>query len=885
MLKELSKRIGAVTARILSHKKKLQMVIWATVISFFVALSAASAVADQTVYGNLYVENASFSAYVCNHASKCFTVQDFINVNTSSFVIAKTGKMPFLYNDSVYMYLNTSALNDSFGNWSLDRPNYATTVYVVTVNDSMKFYVDQVVTGNASAGNDSMKSYVDQQILAANNSIVDYIVIVNGSMKSYVDQQIVEANNSMINYVLLNNASMKGYVDRQDVAANDSIKDYYVGSTYVDVTAGVVSLIEATTRSWLETIFQPLQDQTTNTTSDVSFNNVATHNITSDSIVASGNITGKNLTGLGVDSEVGISDGLGNYIKMSFRSIVPGINLAIMEGFSLTGFANIPLFVVSNGLFIVDEGYGDISLSFYNAVLDDFGTIRWDDTNDELIIEDVDTFIVDSDFAVTGDSTMGGELDMNNNNLTNINQLIAPDGSAIQFDAPEGFVNFSNTISVVNNQTLGNGSVVYCVFARTGTGEFVPIRCYQNGLNNSASFMRNSQMISGDLGVKDGLNLTNALKMWDIIGINPSFDYNTADQGAALGVQWGLETQKVVIHDDLEEGLLSGEGEFRWLAREGTDIDLYGGPVHIKSPDRLENVTFGIEDVTLFDYDWGGISTGTQPPTPFSETGDMVGSSTQEWSVRTDARCNNNPCSRAKGGNSEAIRGMDYNFSTQNISIMNLSFWYGSDNMDAGPADNFSVLMSNNSADMSWVLVWNDTETDSDINPPIFKVFNVPETMNNHSDVTLRFFHQATGNSEESFVGDVKVNGTAGQPVTIEVTRHDASIKLGGSLFSSTQCEIFYNDSTNTIEIGRDVNCDVNIFNATFTTINVDSQNVTGSLDVSENITTQNISGDTASFNDIVVDTIRFRGSNSTINKSCWVVDNGAVVGGIGSGC
>ncbi len=435
--------------------------------------------------------------------------------------------------------------------------------------------------------------------------------------------------------------------------------------------------------------------------------------------------------------------------------------------------------------------------------------------------------------------TMAGDIDMGGNDLLDINQLITSDGSKIRLGTDLGFVGFDQAMVIQTNQVLGAGTVTHSLLDAQG-GKV--IEAWQSGKNNSAGFHRNSYLVFGDQGSTNGTFLTNAIEVWEAYGIEPEYDYDTANQGAALGVQYGIETQKLHLHDTLGEGEFSGEGAFKWLGRDGTDFDIYDVPLHLKIP-RQENVTFGIGDVTLFDIGWGATPAGTLPPPPFTKSGDETGSNLREWSVRNDARCNSNPCARAKGGNGGDIRGMDYNFTTLNISAMDLSLWYGSDNMDSGDGDGFTILMNNNEGS-GWVVLFNDTTTNADISPPIFQNYSVPGTMENKTVVTLRFNHYAEGTGEESFVDNIKINGTAGTPVVIEVTRNDARIEFGGSTYSNANCEIYYNDSEGVLEIGRDPNCAVEIYNATFTNINVGSQNVTGDLIVEGNVTADYFIGD-----------------------------------------
>jgi len=370
----------------------------------------------------------------------------------------------------------------------------------------------------------------------------------------------------------------------------------------------------------------------------------------------------------------------------------------------------------------------------------------------------------------------------------------------------------------------------------------------QYGMNGSYGGWGNSfGLVPNSMGIQyfaDGTGKVNMTKLsnypflCEYFGVDCKYDADTG--GRARYSQngtwipggpllWTMGDLEIWGESKLHEGA-EIEKSFVYIGDGVGDIDFYNEPLHLKIP-RLENVTFGIGDIELFEITWNGEPTGLQPPPPFIETGDGLGTINQEWSTRTDFRCYSDPCARAKGGLTGAIRGMDHNFSTLNVSLMMLSFWYGSKGMDIGPADNFSVFMNNNEGS-GWVLIYEDIITNSDINPAIFKNFSVPSSMDNKSIVSLRFNHYATGNNEESYVDSVKINGTVGSPIVIEITRNDARIELGGSTFSNVQCEIYYNDSSKTIEIGRDPNCQVIVYNSTFTQINVGSQNITGDVSI-----------------------------------------------------
>ncbi|RLC74912.1 MAG: hypothetical protein DRI61_15815, partial [Chloroflexi bacterium] len=390
--------------------------------------------------------------------------------------------------------------------------------------------------------------------------------------------------------------------------------------------------------------------------------------------------------------------------------------------------------------------------------------------------------------------------------------------------ADSDWIGVNQAIITGNNENLAKGEITNLNYAR----ENVTLSWQQFGKNNSYGGWGNSfGLVPNYLGIENfstggKVNMTqlsNYITLCDYFGVDCKFSADTRGRArdSISGVKipggpllWTMGDEEIWGMSKIHEGL-ELEKDFLYIGDGIGDIDMYNEPLHLKIP-RQENVTIGTGAIELFDINWDGEPTGLQPPTPFIETGAMSGNSNREWSTRNDVRCNSNPCARAKGANGGDIRGMDYNFTTTNVSNMNLNFWYGSDNMDVGSTDNFSVYMNNNTGS-GWVLIWNDTGTSGDINPAIFKNFTVPSTMNDGSIITLRFNHQADGGEEESFVDDIRINGTVGTPTTIEVTRNDAKIELGGSTYLSTTCDIFYNDTSKITEIGVDSNCKVSLTN------------------------------------------------------------------------
>ena len=205
--------------------------------------------------------------------------------------------------------------------------------------------------------------------------------------------------------------------------------------------------VSGTTTDWV----RPLADAgSTNSTTQITNNFDQSLNTTDN--VEFVNVTALNITTVGDSSMMGISDGLGNFIKMGFENVDGGINYPYIEGFSLTGWANIPAIAVKNALVIIDDGYGDISLSFYNSlnsVFSDFGTIRWDDATDKFFFENAQggyTF-EDGDVSITGENFIFapfGSADV----IQNVPMVISIRSNKVAKDQYSSVIRFDSTAAV-----------------------------------------------------------------------------------------------------------------------------------------------------------------------------------------------------------------------------------------------------------------------------------------------------------------------------------------------------------------------------------------------------------------------------------------------------
>lgn len=394
---------------------------------------------------------------------------------------------------------------------------------------------------------------------------------------------------------------------------------------------------------------------------------------------------------------------------------------------------------------------------------------------------------ITADYAnFLGDTLIEGELDMSMNNITNLESLITQDGSNIRFGAPNPFSGFDQAISIVTNQTLDPGVITHALLDQQG--EKV-ISAWQSGLNGSGHYSRNSMGIFPDYGLTNATILTNMREMWSRSGINPELSYFSAINETSLAVLFGIETQQLFLHNELGQGSLVGDGNFRWIGTPGSDIDLYEAPVHIKQ-DRVEEIGFDAGDEVVFvDEGFDNVNLGV-----FIAITSAAGP--DEWSGQVDVNCpgglGDSCVSAGPAGTVDKI--MQTNFTTENVSLQNLTF----DVVLTGCVGrcDFEVIANNNSGSGD-VSLYNlvGSNIDDIITVPI------PIGFDNVTLVSLDFVHSSTHpNLGEAFVDDVYWNGTATVSTLNNVTRGDGKLEFGTGNGNFGTDNIFYNGTSNVFE-------------------------------------------------------------------------------------
>lgn len=406
-------------------------------------------------------------------------------------------------------------------------------------------------------------------------------------------------------------------------------------------------------------------------------------------------------------------------------------------------------------------------------------------------------------------------------------------------------------------QDKPGGNLFADAFTNTD-GELEYVFGTQTGLNNSGNFFRNSLGVWStrfyDMDQKQNLSfLHNMPQRFEDINITSLLAYNSNLTGASLAVEYSIESQKLILHDDIGNGQLLGEGDFSWVAREGTDMEFLNGNGVLISKDIIKEFGFSAGDnITSLtaDFDSGVLL-------PFVQT---TGGGISDWSLTASVLCHDQECASASGGSGSPLRSMQANFSSLDQDNLNLSWWMTAS--QASP-DVFSVDVNNNvgSGDVN-------VFTSSSIFIDEFQSVILPASMNNKSIVTVIFNFQGNNPiTDVVYVDEVLVVGNATTTTLANVTVEDAQIKLGDET-----CGILLSAEDGFQDLN--ISCDnINLIG------NVTAVSVT---EVDINVTNNVTIGDT-----IFVDNIRELTTN--IGITLWdnvIIDNNITAGGyfIGDG-
>ncbi len=521
----------------------------------------------------------------------------------------------------------------------------------------------------------------------------------------------------------------------------------------------------------------------------------------------------------------------------------------------LISFSSAELFALdSNDLQLgLDGGSTEIGVNFKTPF--NFSTVNtvnstfWWFTGDRgplRNIGDIQSSWLTNDLFVerTGD-TMSGTLDMNGNSVINLLELVSLDGSRIATGTNPAYSMFSGLDSAEvfsNNQSIGDGVITHALLV-TESGEEKVIAAWTAGKNDSGHYERNSGGNFPDLGLTNVSILTNMEEMWIRFGIIPFADYFSAENKTSRAALWAFESQKLFLHDDIGNGQLFGEGDFTWVAREGTDIDLYNGDgVHIQK-EEIKEFGFSVGDnITSFNanFDAGLLS-------PFVRT--TAGGILTDWHISADAECHQLDCAKALGGSGSPLRSMQANFSSIDQDNLNLSFW-----ITKNAGDSFTIDVNNNigSGDVE---IFSSSSAFSDE----FQSIILPSSMEDKSIVTVVYNYAANNPSADTvYIDEVLVVGNATTTTLANVTVFDASL--------------FFGDKTCGIELSvedghQDLNITCDNINLIGDVTAIDVTEV--SINVTENVTAKNF-----------IATQNFYLDGIKINDTFFRIDGGSVMQG-----
>jgi hypothetical protein len=384
-----------------------------------------------------------------------------------------------------------------------------------------------------------------------------------------------------------------------------------------------------------------------------------------------------------------------------------------------------------------------------------------------------------SNLTVNGYTTLNNALNMTSNNITEIGQLIASDGSKIRFGTEEQFSDAPLAINIHNNQSVPEGEITHIL-----TQDSRVLEAWQSGLPGSGGFHRNSYIISSDYGITNATQLTSCPFMINKEGIIQTIACNTTDVGAGLWIQGSAQIGHFLSvggGNRTTNGLrVEGDADF---FLPGSDFDIFNGSIHVRNEYIVqEGFTVG-QNVSFFqeNFDDGELD-------PFYNF-DSSTVAVRDWNVVSSPNCFNDECARSIGGDGGAVRTMETNISSLNLDNLTLNFTVTTINIEAG--DIFNVTINNNVGSGEVQLYATETVvTNSD------QSTTVPESMSNKSSLSLRFYFGANIVNEEVYVNDILLRGQAQGTTQVNTTHFDTHIKLGDGFQ-----EIFWNGTSNQLTL------------------------------------------------------------------------------------
>lgn len=317
-----------------------------------------------------------------------------------------------------------------------------------------------------------------------------------------------------------------------------------------------------------------------------------------------------------------------------------------------------------------------------------------------------------------------------------------------------------------NLESVNPGEPVF-IFANNIT----PLRTFQSGQPDANSYMRNSQIISGDLGVNNVSKLQNC-SWWfgaDAWNVQRFVSCNTTTDGSSLINQGDFQNNG---RGFFLEGIRS-IGNTLMIGTGGDNVIMSDTSLYVVKEEFSENHSFeaGLQYPMTETFSDGNID-------PFYRWNPVPGD-TREWFAVSNVGCYNSPCATARGVSGVASKEMVANISTLGLSNCNVTFWYSHHNMDNSATDNFKVYLNNNEGS-GWVNVFTyNTYSSLPSDTAVFNYSSFPASMDNRSLVSIMMNHTSNSQNEYSFVDNVKVTCTASESYSANTTFHNTLI-LGG---------------------------------------------------------------------------------------------------------
>ncbi len=402
--------------------------------------------------------------------------------------------------------------------------------------------------------------------------------------------------------------------------------------------------------------------------------------------------------------------------------------------------------------------------------------------------------------------------------ITNTGVLQFANGSEIRVGTENTtkFAGFDQAIVLKNNQTIGPGVIEFAI-----NNNDKVLLLLQSGKNGSGAYLRNSMLIFPDFGITNASQLTNEEFMWSSVGINNRLSYDSSINETSLGVLFGVETQELIAHDDLGNGLLRIEGDADIILRnKETDMDVVGGPFHTR----------------YFEFVIEGNSLGANLSI-FSETfesGTMDQFSSNFWMAVDSVDCPNHLNSGgdfcAENSGAAVIETDIAIFSSSGFNITNLTIDVTADLDGPGSQDGlFQLYMDNNEGDQELII-----EVDTlDLTDVTLANITIPINMNNKTLINVSIEYTGTTFNQIN-IDNIIINAVAIEDTTSNQSRSRSNIKL---LEGDGSCGMFAQDIEG---IGHlNITCD-NIHligDVTETSVTEVTLNITDKLTVTNNVT------------------------------------------------